>query len=180
MIARRRPGANGSHCPFAPVAPTQIRPLPVLSPPGTLDLMGINRIRQRVERRRAIGVEPPTEPRTRGEAALYGRTLGLAEAAQELEQVAAAGDAAGAVPAALGCATSAFESIANSMLMMRGLVLRSEGVDGAESPEAERLARLLFAIDQNLRFAAHAADLGRRDASGSGAESSPALRSLAS
>jgi hypothetical protein len=140
--------------------------------------MGIERIRERAERRRALGAARPPEPSTRSEAALYDRCLGVAEAAQELERVAGAEGAAGAVPPALGCATSAFESLANSMLMMRGVVLREQERAGGSSPDAERLARLLFAIDQNLRFAAHAADLGRR---GPGAEPEvgPALRSLA-
>lgn len=132
----------------------------------------------------ALGVESRPEPVTQAEAVLYERTLGLAEAAQELERVAAAEGAGGAVPTALGCVTSAFESIANSMLMMRGLVLRAgergDDGDGDSSAEAERLARLLFAIDQNLRFAAHAADLGRRGAGESAPAVGPALRSLAS
>jgi hypothetical protein len=140
--------------------------------------MGIERIRARVERRRALGADHRPEPGTRSEAALYDRCLGVAEAAQELERVAGAAGTGDAVPGALGFATSAFESLANSMLMMRGVVLRElRGAQGSTAPEAERLARLLFAIDQNLRFAAHAADLGR-DGAETGAE--PALRSLAS
>lgn len=141
--------------------------------------MGIERIRQRAERRRALGAGRRPEPRTRSEAALHDRCLGLAEAAQELERVAGAEGAGGAVPSALGCVTSAFESLANSMLMMRGLVLREQGEGEGSSPEAERLARLLFAIDQNLRFAAHASDLGRRGA-GPEPDRGTALRSLAS
>ncbi|HET6830669.1 MAG TPA: hypothetical protein VFH44_04890 [Solirubrobacterales bacterium] len=143
--------------------------------------MGIERIRQRAERRRALGAARRPEPRTRSEATLYDRCIGLAESAQELERVAGAEGGGRAVPAALGCATSAFESLANSMLMMRGLVLREQEEQEGSNPEAERLARLLFAIDQNLRFAAHAADLGRRG-TGDEPEAGPelALRSLAS
>lgn len=139
--------------------------------------MGINETRRRIERRRTLG---PARPRGAGrpQANLHARWLDVAEAAQELEHVAAMADAGEGIGAALGCATSTFESLANSMLMMRGLVLREQGEGEGSGPEAERLARLLFAIDQNLRFAAHAADLGRRGA-GAEPDRAPALRSLA-
>lgn len=145
---------------------------------GHASRMGFEQIRQRAERRQALGAGRRAEPRTRAEAALQDRCLGLAEAAQDLERVAGADGAGGAVPAALGCVTSAFESLANSMLMMRGLVLREQQEGEGSDPEAERLARLLFAIDQNLRFAAHAADLGRRGVDAE-PDRAPALRSLA-
>lgn len=124
--------------------------------------MGINETRRRIERRRTLG---PARPRGAGrpQANLHAPWLDVAEAAQELEHVAAMADAGEGIGAALGCATSTFESLANSMLMMRGLILRAAGEDEA-TPEAERLGRLLYAIDQNLRFAAHAADLGCRSA----------------
>lgn len=125
--------------------------------------MGIDRTRERVERRRSLGSVGRPKITKRSQAVLYDRCLDVAGAAQELERVAGADGAADAVPAALGCATSTFESLANSMLMMRGLILRAAGEDEA-TPEAERLGRLLYAIDQNLRFAAHAADLGCRSA----------------
>jgi len=138
--------------------------------------MEIDRTRERAERRRSLGSVGRPKTTKHSQAALYDRSVDVAEAAQGLERVAAADGAAGAVPAALGCATSTFESLANSMLMMRGLVLGANGNEEA-TPEAERLARLLYAIDQNLRFAAHAADLGCRDA---GAIATPAEKSLAS
>ena len=135
--------------------------------------MGINETRRRIERRRTLG---PARPRGAGrpQANLHARWLDVAEAAQELEHVAAMADAGEGIGAALGCATSTFESLANSMLMMRGLILRAAGEDEA-TPEAERLGRLLYAIDQNLRFAAHAADLGCRSA----AEDAAPAKSLA-
>lgn len=136
--------------------------------------MRIHQIRRRIERRQALGSAGRPLSATRSQAVLYDRSLDVAEAAQELERVAAADGGEGAVPAALGCATSTFESLANSMLMMRGLVLRAREGEGA-TPEAERLARLLYAIDQNLRFAAHAADLGCRQAQNDAAPAGQAL-----
>lgn len=115
----------------------------------------------------------------KAENVVFDRCFELAEAARELELVASAKGSAGAVSASLGCATSAFESIANSMLMMRGVVLKE--LANADDPhrdpgadQAVQLGRLLFAIDQNMRFAAQAADLGRENAAEILAEPSPA------
>jgi hypothetical protein len=126
--------------------------------------MSIEQIRKRVERRQVLASAGPPPITKRSQAVLYERCMDLAEAAQDLERVAATAGTEEAVPAALGCATSTFESLANAMLMMRGVVLRAHDGEATTSPEAERLGRLLYAIDQNLRFAAHAADLGCRGA----------------
>lgn len=130
--------------------------------------MSIKRRKPRIERRRLLAGE--WKPRTAGrsENALFDHSFELAEVARDLERVAGANGSAGATAASLGCATSAFESLANAMLKMRGVVLRelsptADG-NGHEPAEAEQLGRLLYAIDQNLRFAAHAADLGRQAA----------------
>jgi len=136
--------------------------------------MGINRTREQLERRGALGAARRPPAGNRSQAVLYDRCLDVAETAQRLERVAAADGSEEMVPAALGCVTSAFESLANSMLMMRGQVLRAHEGSPSE-PEAERLARLLYAIDQNLRFAAHAADLGCRSAEGVAAPTEPQL-----
>lgn len=130
--------------------------------------MSIERRKRRIERRRLLAGE--WKPRTAGrsENALFDHCFELAEAARDLERVAGADGSSGATAASLGCATSAFESLANAMLKMRGVVLRelstTAHADGSEPAEAEQLGRLLYAIDQNLRFAAHAADLGRQAA----------------
>lgn len=137
--------------------------------------MNIQRRKHRIARRRLLAGE--WKPTTSGgpENALFDRCFELAEASHDLERVAGVRGTTAAMAASLGCATSAFESLANSMLMMRKVVLRD--LDGAEADgpltdgpvsgepaPAEQLGRLLFAIDQNLRFAAHAADLGRQTA----------------
>jgi hypothetical protein len=135
--------------------------------------MNIQRRKHRIARRRLLAGE--WKPTTSGgpENALFDRCFELAEASHDLEQVAGVRGTTAAMAASLGCATSAFESLANSMLMMRRVVLReledeeAEGAGSGESGPAEQLGRLLYAIDQNLRFAAHAADLGRQTAEGS-------------
>lgn len=140
--------------------------------------MSIERRRQRIERRRTLAGE--WTPRTAGrtENALFDRCFELAETARDLERVAGASGSAGATGASLGCVTSAFESLADAMLKMRGVVLSeltTSAEDGdPESAEAEQLGRLLYAIDQNMRFAAHAADLGRQAAEATVAEPQPA------
>ena len=142
--------------------------------------MKIERRKQRIERRRMLAGE--WKPRTAGrsENALFDHCFELAEAARDLERVAGADRSAGATAASLGCATSAFESLANAMLKMRGVVLRELSTTtaaGSEPADAEQLGRLLYAIDQNLRFAAHAADLGRQAAAdGARVEAAPAAR----
>ena len=123
--------------------------------------MGIEGIRDRIERRETLGPTKPPSLVRRSRTVSYDRSLDVAEAAQAHERVAGDG-AAEAVPAVLVCMTSTFESLANSMLMMRGLVLRSRA-SGAADNQADRLAQLLFAINQNLRLAAHASDIGCRD-----------------
>jgi hypothetical protein len=139
--------------------------------------MNIQRRKHRIARRRLLAGE--WKPTTSGgpENALFDRCFELAEASHDLEQVAGTRGTTAAMAASLGCATSAFDSLANSMLMMRRVVLGElDGVeaDGTESDRAEsgesapaELGRLLYAIDQNLRFAAHAADLGRQTAESS-------------
>ena len=137
--------------------------------------MNIQRRKHRIARRRLLAGE--WKPTTSGgpENALFDRCFELAEASHDLEQVAGVRGTTAAMAASLGCATSAFESLANSMLMMRKVVLRdlegaeadgppTDGPVSGEPAPAEQLGRLLFAIDQNLRFAAHAADLGRQTA----------------
>ena len=132
--------------------------------------MNIQRRKHRIARRRLLAGE--WKPTTSGgpENALFDRCFELAEASHDLERVAGVRGTTAAMAASLGCATSAFESLANSMLMMRKVVLRdlegaeAEGPVSGEPAPAEQLGRLLFAIDQNLRFAAHAADLGRQTA----------------
>lgn len=131
--------------------------------------MNIERRKRRIRRRRLLAGE--WRPRTgeSSESALFNHCFEVAEAARDLERAAGANGSAAATAASLGCATSAFESLANAMMKMRGVALRELSTTGAraddpEPTEAEQLGRLLDAVDQNLRFAAHAADLGRQAA----------------
>jgi hypothetical protein len=95
---------------------------------------------------------------------LFSSCCELLEAARQLERDASARRSEGASAATLGCLGDAFESLANTSLMLR------DGIDpdpnpptqsGAGDNQGAQLGQLLFAIDQNLRFAAHAAGLGR-------------------
>ena len=138
--------------------------------------MNIQRRKHRIERRQLLAGEWEPKSSAAAENALFDRCFELAEAARDLEQVANAPGTTAAMAASLGCATSAFESLANSMLMMRGVVLRAHEDEATTPPEAERLARLLYAIDQNLRFAAHAADLGCRGSAEAPVEASESVR----
>ena len=129
--------------------------------------MNIDRRKGRIGRRQRMAGEWTPRTADRAENLLFDRCFELAESARDLEEVAGATGGSGAVAASLGCATSAFESVANAMLAMRGVVLRElpnpeAGAEGAG--DREQLGRLLFAIDQNMRFAAHAADLARQSA----------------
>ena len=162
--------------PIRGVTDTHFHPLPAAPLRSTLPGMGIDQIRKHVERRQVLASAGPPPAMKRSQVIVYGRCMDLAEAAQELERVAATGGTEDAVPAALGCVTSTFESLANSMLMMRGVVLRAHEDEATTPPEAERLARLLYAIDQNLRFAAHAADLGCRGAAEAPVEAGESVR----
>ena len=130
--------------------------------------MQIERRRERIERRLLMAGEFRPRDADRSENALFDRCFEVAEAARELETVAGVGGSSGASAAALGCLTSAFESLANSMLALRGVALRE--LPDTPAPDAlgpgprEQVSRLLFTIDQNMRFAAHAADLARESA----------------
>ena len=129
--------------------------------------MKLERRKQRIERRQLLADEWTPRAAGRAENQLFDRCFELAEVARDLERVAGAHGSAGATAVSLGCATSAFVSLADATLKMRGTVLSelsaSEGNDSGQS-DVEHLGRLLFAIGQNLRFAAHAADLGRQAA----------------
>ena len=121
----------------------------------------------RIERRlQLVGDWKPREA-SGAEHAVFDRSFAVAEAARGLEEVAGSARSTGSAAASMGCLTSGFESLANAMLAMRGVVLRemSDCPSDAEGPgNVEQLGRLLFAIDQNMRFAAHAADLARQAA----------------
>ena len=86
------------------------------------------------------------------------------EAARQLERDVSARSSEGASAGALGCLQDTFESLANTSLMLRDEVDPDHDPlprPGTSDRQDVQLGQLLFAIDQNLRFAAHAAGLGR-------------------
>lgn len=128
--------------------------------------MRIQERKQRIERRRQLAGAWKPKAAGAAENELFDRCLSLAEDAIELERAAGTSGAVGATGASLACFNSAFESLANSMLQLRSAALREHeagttGADESERAGIDQLERSLFVIDQNLRFAAHAADLGR-------------------
>ena len=103
-------------------------------------------------------------PEDQAEARLFDASRQVFGAARRLERASGAPRSAGATDVALRSLQDAFTSMANASLMMRdAAALEFEG-NARSDDELEQLAqlgRLLFAVDQNLRFAAHACGLGR-------------------
>lgn len=95
-----------------------------------------------------------------GSDPLFGHCSDLLRAARALEAAASVARADALSPAVLGCFGAALDSLGTvSVLLDRahGPQSQDRGTDGQADP-----ARLLFAINQNLRFAADAAELGRQ------------------
>ena len=95
------------------------------------------------------GSEPEAEQ-------LLGPCKALLLRAQELEAAASTERPLGLDPTVLGCFGAALNSLATVSLLLDEQVSESAG---DEQPDPNRL---LFAINQNLRFAAEAAELAQR------------------
>jgi hypothetical protein len=93
---------------------------------------------------------------------LFEASFRLAEAARAFERAADTAGSAPATGAALACLAATLDAQATGVLKLRGLV--QGAVDGGRSGPTEDLRRLLFAINQNLRFATEVADLARSEA----------------
>ena len=92
---------------------------------------------------------------------LFSHCSNLLLAARGLEAAASATIAVGLNPAVLGCFGAALDSLGTvSLLLDRARDPYAQDID-TESGQADP-ARLLFAINQNLRSAADAAELGRQ------------------
>jgi len=92
---------------------------------------------------------------------LFSHCSDLLLAARGLEAAASATTADGLNPAVLGCFGAALDSLSTvSLLLDRARNPHVQEID-TESGQADP-ARLLFAINQNLRLAANAAELGRQ------------------
>ena len=106
-------------------------------------------------------------PSGAAEGRLFDVTCQVLSAARELERTTAAPGAAAATPAVVGALNAAFEALANAVLGIRaGAIaeLQAQAQDGGKLDELEALGRLLFAADQNLRFAADASARSREKA----------------
>ncbi len=93
---------------------------------------------------------------------LFEQCYEVLEAARQLEALLSFADSEVASPAILGCLSATFDSLANTTLMLHDAAgsdpLASSAVGG---DRVVQLDRLLFTINQNLRFASQAAELGR-------------------
>ena len=123
---------------------------------------------ERIRRRLTLAGDWRSGPATdRAEQQLFDVSFELAEGAREFEQAVGQRASAPATAAAMGCIASALEAQATGLLKMRSLAMveLSESEQADEAADMEDLGRLLYAISQNLRFAAQAADLARKAAS---------------
>lgn len=121
---------------------------------------------QRIERRRALAGEwSASDARDKAENELFDASFRVAESARDFERAAGARGSAPAAAAALGCLTCALESQATAFIKLRSLLVHALQAEQEAVPEdGEELGRLLFAINQNLRFAVQASDLAREAA----------------
>lgn len=99
------------------------------------------------------GSEPEAEQ-------LLGPCKALLLRAQELEAAASTERPLGLDPTVLGCFGAALNSLATVSLLLGQAV--DEQVSESAGDEQPDPNRLLFAINQNLRFAAEAAELAQR------------------
>jgi hypothetical protein len=131
---------------------------------AAISKMNFTERQRRIERRQRLAGEWRSPAQDRAENGLFNACFELAEAARDLERFPLASSTSAAA-ASLGCISSALESQANAMLRLREAALRELPADPRERDgHVEQLGRLLFAIDQNLRFAAEASDLARERA----------------
>lgn len=103
-------------------------------------------------------------PSATAERRLFESAHRALDAARELEQASAAPGGARATPVVAGLLAGTFEALANSVLAIRAAALaelRDPAGAGADAAELDALARLLFAVDQNLRFASEATAKGQ-------------------
>jgi hypothetical protein len=121
---------------------------------------------QLIERdlRQSMELAGDWRPHNRAETRLFDASRHVLGAARQLERASGAPRSAGATDVSMRALREALESLANASLMIRDAAAAE--FDGAARSEDEReqveeLGRALFAIDQNLRFAAHACGLSR-------------------
>ncbi|MQA73117.1 MAG: hypothetical protein GEU88_01975 [Solirubrobacterales bacterium] len=118
-------------------------------------------LRRRAEQAEASGLEGDAEHR------LFDSCCDVLMAARDLERAAAAPGSSAAAAASLGCLSAAFDALATATLLIRERA--TTDTDAGSPPSVpteprEQLRRLLFAIDQNLRFASEASERAREAA----------------
>jgi hypothetical protein len=99
-------------------------------------------------------------------SALFGRSVRLLDAAEDLTRVTPRRVNRDAFVSAVGSMSAALEALATAVLEL-SLTARRASEDGANAPEGEisegeHATRLLYAASQNLRMAAEATKLAQR------------------
>ena len=113
------------------------------------------------------------QPDSRSDGRLFDGCCEALDAARHLEELVSGRRDQQLDPAVLGCLGAAFDSLANTVLMLRETVeAEPQEPQASNADRIVELDRLLFAINQNLRFSAEAADLGRQTLAASVARSS--------
>ena len=115
------------------------------------------RVRDRIGRAGSWRAGGPAERR------LFEASCSVRAAARRLERAAGAPGSAPGTEVSLACLEEAFSSLANATLMIREAALRHYATQSGSDEERDRLeqlARLLFAVDQNLRFSAQGCKRG--------------------
>ena len=114
--------------------------------------------------RQSIELAGDWRPHNGAEIRLFDASRHLLGAARQLERASGAPRSIGATDVSMRALRETLESLANASLMIRDAAAaefdHAEASDD-EREQAEQLGRALFAVDQNLRFAAHACRLSR-------------------
>jgi hypothetical protein len=119
--------------------------------------------------RQSMELASEWRPHNPAETRLFDASRRLLGVARQLELASGAPGSAGATDVSMRALSEAFESLANASLMIRDAAA-AEFHDAARSDDdherLEQLGRALFAVDQNLRFAARAGRLSREALAG--------------
>lgn len=116
------------------------------------------------DRRQRMQLAGDWRPHDDAETQLFDASRQMLNSARRLERASGAPRSAGATDVSLGSLRAAFESLANASLMIRdaaAVEFEEAARSDEEREQLERLGGLLFAVDQNLHFAADACQLSR-------------------
>jgi hypothetical protein len=167
MVGTAATPIYGAECPFGSVSnvrfgSTHWDPWPRAAPAaiieGEMNTLTNGRLRRYIDL--SDRWAPESDP-----GRLLGNCRALLLEAEELEAAASASRSEGLDPAVLGCLSATLSSLATASLLLDE-ARNGQGREHATGEQEADPSRLLFAISQNLRFAAEAAKLGQQALSG--------------